>query len=163
MNSEQVFLSELTLLGTFLRTCNKNEQNPQTAKIPKHFHEYFANNVSNNLNNRISPCMTYSVYTEYQNNENGEYTHLLGEAVNSLANNNNPEYKKIIIPASNFIKFTTPPGKLPDVVINAWQYLWSLSSEQLGGKRTYQADFEVYDHRSLDPSCAIVDIYIGIH
>lgn len=36
---------------------------------------------------------------------------------------------------------------------NAWE---------LGGKRAYIADFEVYDERSHDPENAIMDVYIGV-
>ncbi len=32
----------------------------------------------------------------------------------------------------------------------------------LGGVRAYIADFEVYDHRSIDPQNTVLDIYIGV-
>lgn len=36
-----------------------------------------------------------------------------------------------------------------------------MSSESLGGARSYRADFEIYDERSIDYKNTIVDIYIG--
>ena len=37
-----------------------------------------------------------------------------------------------------------------------------MEEKDLGGKRSYIADFEVYDQRAADSSHAIVDIYIGV-
>ena len=48
-----------------------------------------------------------------------------------------------------------------DIFPAAWQQIWKL--EDLGKlKRTYQADFELYDQRAQDPQNAQVDIYIGV-
>ena len=53
-------------------------------------------------------------------------------------------------------------GKMPDVVINAWQQIWKMTSEDFEGNRTYISDFEVYDQRANDPANTSLDIYIGI-
>lgn len=50
---------------------------------------------------------------------------------------------------------------MPDIVIQAWQAIWKMTPEDLGGKRTYRADFEIYDQRAQDPQNSVVDIYIG--
>ena len=51
---------------------------------------------------------------------------------------------------------------MPEVVIQAWQKIWSISHDNLEGDRAYQADFEVYDERAIDPEKTSLDIYIGI-
>ena len=51
---------------------------------------------------------------------------------------------------------------MPDVVINAWQKIWKMTSEDFGGNRAYISDFEVYDQRASDSANASLDIYIGI-
>ena len=66
------------------------------------------------------------------------------------------------IPAQTYVKFTSPPGQMPAAVIGMWQKIWKMSAAELGGKRAFVADFEVYDERSMDPNNATVDIYIGI-
>jgi nucleotidyltransferase substrate binding protein (TIGR01987 family) len=43
-----------------------------------------------------------------------------------------------------------------------WQNIWKMNTADLGGKRAYIADFEVYDERSQNPEQAVLDIYIGI-
>ena len=51
---------------------------------------------------------------------------------------------------------------LPNIVIDSWKKIWTMEEKDLGGKRSYIADFEVYDQRAADSSHAIVDIYIGV-
>ncbi|MNL74360.1 hypothetical protein D3C87_1999910 [compost metagenome] len=49
-------------------------------------------------------------------------------------------------------------GNLNDgLVYNKWKEIWQSPLERL-----FSADFEVYDHRSTDPSNAEVDIFISL-
>ena len=64
-------------------------------------------------------------------------------------------------PSNNVITLTLP-GKMPEVVISAWQKIWAMKPSDVGRTRKYIADFEVYDERAADPNNSIVDIYIGI-
>jgi predicted transcriptional regulator YdeE len=50
------------------------------------------------------------------------------------------------------------------VVKNAWQKIWQQKDTELGGKRSYHADFEIYDERASDPTHQniVLDLYIGI-
>ena len=40
--------------------------------------------------------------------------------------------------------------------------IWQMGPSDWPGKRSYIADFEVYDDRAADPSNAVVDIFIGL-
>jgi predicted transcriptional regulator YdeE len=51
---------------------------------------------------------------------------------------------------------------MPDVIVNAWKKIWKISSEELGGHRSYQTDFEIYDERAADHQNIVLDIYVGI-
>jgi predicted transcriptional regulator YdeE len=51
---------------------------------------------------------------------------------------------------------------MPQVDIEAWQKIWAMSDDELGGARSYTTDFEVYDERARDPQNTVLDIYIGI-
>jgi predicted transcriptional regulator YdeE len=92
--------------------------------------------------------------------EHGDYTYFSGEEVSSF--DHIPDNRqKLVIPAK-YQRFMTQSGKMPDVVIDAWQQIWKMSSDDRGGKRAYIADFELYDQRANDPSSASLDIYIGM-
>ncbi len=162
MKKEKIELQELALVGLTARTNNKNEMNPETSKIASLAGTYWGNQLANDIKHRTQPGITYSVYTEYESDENGEYTYFIGEAVESVDDQNLSQFRTLVIPKSSYQKFTTQPGKMPDIVIASWQSIWKMSEGDFGGKRKYIADFEVYDQRAADPSNTVIDIYIGI-
>lgn len=161
MKKELANKSEIKLIGLSARTNNKNEMNPQTSKIGELAGRFWSQNIANQISNRKNPGVTFSAYTEYDSNEHGDYTYFIGEEVNSFENIPSG-LQKLIIPAARYQKFTTSSGKMPEVVINAWQQIWKMTSDDFGGDRAYHADFEVYDQRAMDPANTTLDIYIGI-
>jgi predicted transcriptional regulator YdeE len=61
-----------------------------------------------------------------------------------------------------YVKFTTTPVPMPDVIVNAWNSIWKMSSAELEGKRRYHTDYEIYDERAKDHQNIILDIWVGI-
>jgi predicted transcriptional regulator YdeE len=58
---------------------------------------------------------------------------------------------------------TSERGPIPKVIVEAWQQIWNREDQgQLGGKRAYKTDFEVYDQRAHDPQDSQIDIYVGV-
>lgn len=163
MKKEKISFGEITLIGLTVRTNNSNEMNPETSKIAAHTNLYWSQKLVNNIKHRVAPGVTYCVYTDYESDEHGEYTYFIGEEVDSTNDQDLSRFETLIIPKCNYQKFTTEPGKIPNVIIAAWQALWKMNENDFGGKRKYLADFEVYDKRASDPSNAVVDIYIGLN
>ena len=163
MDKATTEINSLKLIGLTTRTNNANEQTPGKSRIAKMIMNYWSNSVADNFKNRQTPGITYAVYTDYESDEHGDYTYFIGELVTRFDEQNLCSFDSLIIPAGRYQKFTTPPGKMPSVVIEAWQAIWKMKSSELGGVRSYIADFEVYDQRVVDPSNAIVDVYIGIN
>lgn len=161
MKKELVNKPEIKLVGLTARTNNKHEMNPKTSKIGELAGRFWSQNIANQIPDRKNSGITLSVYTEYDSNEHGDYTYFIGEEVSSFENTPSG-LQKLTIPAAKYQKFTTPSGKMPEVVISAWQKIWAMSSDDFGGGRAYVADFEVYDQRAIDPANASLDIYIGI-
>lgn len=145
MNKETVTQSEIKLVGLTVRTNNKNEMNPAISKIGELAGRYWGQNIASQIPSRKNPGVTFSVYTEDESNEHGDYTYFVGEEVDSFENIPS-DMQQLAIPTAKYQKFTTTPGKMPGVVINAWQQIWKMTASDLG----------------CDPSNAIVDIYIGI-
>jgi predicted transcriptional regulator YdeE len=65
------------------------------------------------------------------------------------------------IPAGQYAVLTTDKGPLSQVVPATWQKIFKLEDDRKL-KRTYQADFEIYDQRAQDPHNAQLDIYVGV-
>lgn len=162
MNKEKVELGSLKLVGLTARTNNKDEMAPEKGKIGPLANHYWRNQVGNNFNHRTNPGVTYCVYTDFESDEHGEYTYFIGEQVDSFDKQDMDDFSTLTIEPSLYQKFTTELGQMPQVVINAWQDIWQMTEEDFEGKRTYLADFEVYDQRAANPNEAVVDIYIGI-
>lgn len=150
-------LKQIKLMGFSTRTNNQNEMNPATAKIGALIASFREQAITDKLSNRENPGVTYAIYTEYDSDEHGDYTYFIGEAVSDL--NDVPEgLTPMTIQAGDYECFTTEPGPMPQVVIQAWQNIWDNSSL----KRAYLTDFEVYDQRAQDPAKTICDVYIGV-
>ena len=162
MKKEKIELGELMLVGLTARTNNANEMNPNTSKIGALAGSYWESQVANGFQNRTNPGVTYSIYTEYESDEHGEYTYFIGEVVVSLDNQDLSQFQTLVIPKSSYQKFTTAPGEIPNIVISSWQEIWGMNESDFGGRRQYIADFEVYDERAQNPNAAVIDIYIGI-
>lgn len=162
MQKVQTKLDEIRLVGLTARTNNKNEMNSKISKIGELADSYWHNQIANQIKHRINPGVTYSVYTEFESDEHGDFTYFIGEAVSLIENQDLFPLKTLIIAPSQYQKFTTKPGKMPDVVISAWQEIWSMKKSDFAGKRKYIADFEIYDQKAADMDNAVIDIYIGI-
>lgn len=161
MQKTRIQMPETKLVGITVRTNNKAEFDPSIAKIGPCVQHYFQQQVAEKIPHRKNPGTTISAFTEYESDYTGDYTYFIGEEVSSV--DNIPEgLKSHIIPPQTYIKFTTEPGSMPNVVINAWQEIWKMSSGDLGAQRRYHTDFEVYDQRARDPQNTILDLYIGL-
>lgn len=161
MKNEFVNKPKIILVGLMTRTNNKNEMNPQTSKIGELASNFWSQSVASKITNRKNPGVTLAVYTQYESDEHGEYTYFIGEEVTTLEHVP-AELHTLNITSAHYLKITTPSGKMPEVVIQAWQQIWKMTPKDFGGKRAYQADFEVYDERAQDPESTSIDIYIGI-
>lgn len=161
MNKTIITLPELKLLGLTCRTNNKSEMDPATAQIPLTLQNYFSTMCPDRIPYRKNPGVTYCFYTEYETDFTGDYTYFVGEEVPSLDGLPNG-LVPLLVQAQRYVKFTTDSGAMPTVCIEAWQKIWAMSPEELGGIRSYLADFEVYDGRATNPKSTVLDIYIGI-
>jgi len=103
-----------------------------------------------------------ALYTDYASDRNGDYTFFIGAKVSDTSAIPAAMVAKRV-PAGKFAVVTSAQGAVQNVVPKAWQQIWSLEDKsELGGARSYNADFEVYDQRSRDPQDSQVDVYVGI-
>ena len=159
---EHTHKNEIKLIGVTVRTSNADEANPAIAKIGPFVQNYLAQGFADKIPSRTKPYTTYSVFTEYESDHNGYYTYFLGEEVDSF--DNLPEgFSSLVIPAQKYAKFTNGPGPMPSVCVDLWMKIWQMNESDFGGKRSYIADFEIYDERALDRENTVLDIYIGIN
>lgn len=149
--------SEIKIIGISIRTNNKNEMSGN-GKIGSQWQKFYEQNVESQIPNKSHPGTVHAIYTDYESDENGEYSFILGAEVRNFDNIPQGMVAKTI-PASKYAVYTSRRGPMPDIIFEIWKHIWNLKS---GYKRAYLGDFEVYDSRSKDPNDAIVDVYLSI-
>ncbi len=161
MQKTIVKLPEIKLVGLKARTNNQDECDLSEAKIGGVIANYFSNQIADKIPSLLTKEQTFSVYSNFESDFRGWYDYLYGGQVASL-DNVSPDLATLIIPPQTYVKFTTAKGIIPKIVIDGWMKIWQMSDEELGGVRSYIADFEIFDQRASDCQNAIVDIYVGI-
>jgi predicted transcriptional regulator YdeE len=138
-------IEEFQVIGVAARTTNAREMTGDGV-IPKMWAKP----------PQLPDSAIIALYTDYESDEHGEYTFVLGSK--AAAANEIPDGKVLkTVPAGRYAVFTSDRGPVQRIVVETWQRIWSdLQS------RSFVADFEVHDQRAADPTNAVVDIYVGV-
>jgi predicted transcriptional regulator YdeE len=146
------------VVGIQVRTSNREEMNPGTARIPGLWARWA--NQAADLPPRTDATL-YAVYSDYESDHLGPYSLTIGHAV-APETAAPPEMSRVVVPAGRYAVLTSRRGAMPGVVREAWQRAWAASDVELGGRRAFTVDYEVYDERSRDPADAEVDLNLAI-
>jgi predicted transcriptional regulator YdeE len=68
----------------------------------------------------------------------------------------------IKVEPGNYAVLLTDKGQMPGVLQSAWARIWKMSATELGGKRAFVTDYEIYDARSANMQSAQVEIHVGL-
>jgi predicted transcriptional regulator YdeE len=162
MQRESITRPEIKLVGICVRTSYEQELDKMKGNIFPCVRYYFHGGVAAQIQNRKKPGTTFCAYTDYETDNTGAYTYFIGEEVSSFDAHLPEGFQKLVIPKQQYVKFTTRPAPMPDVIENAWKEILTMSAKQLGGQRSYKTDFEIYDERASDHQKIVLDLYIGI-
>lgn len=153
MEPKKVEIAEqIEVYGLQIRTNNKNEFNPKTAKIMGLWENFHSTTLVSQLTEK-DPFI-YGIYSNYQSDENGEYSVTAGINSNNVSSNDQG-LKEVIIQPGHYLVFEAR-GELPGAIIETWQYIWKYFSDSSSPKRKFTADFEKYI------SDTEIDIYIAV-
>jgi predicted transcriptional regulator YdeE len=140
------------VMGIEARTTNEREMNGQ-GSIGTLWARFYAEKVGTRIPNRADES-TVVVYTDYESDENGAYTVVIGAQVLSV----DPIPAGMTwrsVPAGRYAVFEANEGPVAETVMEAWRRVW-IELPASGSRRTYRADVEVYEG-SAPPK-----LYIGI-
>lgn len=155
-------LDEITLVGIQVRTSYQREIDKMRGAIFPCVQHYFHQRLFDRIPDRKRPGTTFCAYTDYQSDHLGAYTYFIGEEVTSIPDLLLPGFALLKVPQQKYAKFTTGPAPMPHVVVNAWEAIWEMSSQELGGRRRFHTDFEIYDHRAADHENIVMDLFVGV-
>jgi len=163
MEKTVIKLPEIKLVGISVRTSYQQERDKIKGNIFPCIQRYFHELLCERIANRTKPGTTFCAYTDYDSDYKGAYTYFIGEEVSSFdLSLEEKELQKLIIPAQQYVKFTNGPAPMPDVVVKAWKKIWKMTPKEMGGRRNYKTDFEIYDERASDHQNIVLDLYIGL-
>lgn len=152
-------LSSFSVAGYSTRT-NNNIESTAASRIAQLWHSFMRDNPAALLSEKLGDEI-YAVYSQYATDHNGDYTLTLGYKVPSEITTP-AGLVTAKVPAGRYVILSSEVGPAASVVPSLWQKIWSMTPSELGGVRSYQSDFELYDSRSANPQQAQVDIYLGL-
>jgi predicted transcriptional regulator YdeE len=151
---------EFTIIGIPVRTNNAQEA-ASNGVIPKQWDKFYEEGILEKIPDKADPAI-YVVYTDYTSDRNGDYSYIIGAKVSNASTVPSGLVSKTVS-AGKYAIVTSERGPIPKIVVEAWQHIWGLEDQaQLGGKRAYRTDFEVYDQRARNPLDSQIDVYVGV-
>ena len=143
------------IVGIAIKTTNTNNQ--AASDIPKLWEKFMGEGILEKIPNKVDNVV-YSMYTDYEGDYTTPYTTIIGCKVKNI--DQLPDGMEARhVQASDYQKFTVNGDLNQGIIINQWLKIWERSDLN----RTYQADFEVYGEKAMNPANAEVDIFISIH
>jgi predicted transcriptional regulator YdeE len=157
MNTEQK--AGFYVAGLAARTRNAAEMNGK-GKIGDVWQRFLGQNLAAKIPNKLGVDLV-AIYTDYETDHTGHYTYLLGVPVASIEHLP-PGLTLKHVPAGRYAVLHSNRGVIKQVVPELWQRIWAMSPSQLGGHRTFQVDYEIYDQRAADPDNAQIEVHVGL-
>jgi predicted transcriptional regulator YdeE len=146
--------------GIEVATSNDTEADPSTARIPGAWQRFHEERVSERVQNPLDDGIV-AVYHDFEPDHTGTYDLTIGIPVQSLEGQP-PDLAFVRVPSQRYAVFTSDRGRLPDIVVAGWRDVWAASDETLGGRRAYEADFEVYPADAMASAETRVELWIGL-
>ncbi|RAJ25364.1 GyrI-like domain-containing protein [Pedobacter cryoconitis] len=150
---DNIKIGSFHIIGISVRTTNENGQSAKD--IPVLWEKFMSEGILDQIPNKIDNSL-YCIYTDYEKDHTKPYTTILGCKVENLSEVPNHMVSKTIKDAT-YQKFVAEGNLMQGAVYNEWTKIWNSESG-----RTFTADFEVYDERSLNPENAVVDIFVAV-
>jgi len=143
-----------TVCGLSVRTINRDEFNPQTAKLSTLWDQFLVSDMANSLTNKRADSPIFAVYSHYESDASGFYTVTVGFALNTKSQGG--EHPCVQVPSGDYLVFTGK-GSMPQAVVETWQRVWAYFNEHSDYTRSYSSDYEVYENAEE------ISIYIGVN
>lgn len=137
-------VDSFTVTGLTIRTKNSDEFNPEIAKLPTLWQQFYSSNPTPNTT-------IFGVYSGYESDANGSYDVTAG----ILNSNHGAELSAVKINPGNYLVFQNK-GVMPQTVIEAWKRVWDYFTVDRPYQRCFMTDFEEYKNGDE------VAIFIGV-
>jgi predicted transcriptional regulator YdeE len=151
-NPTKLQVEPFLVIGIGARTTNQREMSGQ-GTIEGLWGRLIKDKLLERIPNRGDDRIV-AVYSDYENDRDGEYSYLLGAKVRTAEEVPDGMISRQVGPGE-YAMFRAKGGPVVEMVVGIWKKIWALETDQKL-ERAYRTDFEVY---SPD---ALVDIYVGL-
>ncbi len=151
---ETAALGEFQVIGIEARTTNAREMTKEGV-IGKQWERLMKEGLLARIPSKADQSIV-ALYTDYESDQDGAYTFILGARVTSIANVPEGMVARKV-PAAHYAVFTSERGPSAKVVYETWKRIWATPLH-----RAFQTDFELYDERAADPQNTQMSIYVGV-
>ncbi|MDN6885136.1 effector binding domain-containing protein [Variovorax sp. CAN2819] len=123
--------------GLTIRTTNREESDPATARIGKLWDRFFGEETYASTPERTSDARIFSLYSAYESDAHGAFDVTAGVAVSGGEGS-------LAVEAGDYLVFNGQ-GQMPQMVIATWERIWQYFEAHPGIARRYRSDFEAYE------------------
>lgn len=134
----------LKVAGISVRSRIRLEMNPETAKIPELYQKFETDDVARLISQPIRPDRRIAVYADYESDQSGEFTTLLGQQVDPEAEVPD-QLDSVRIDGGSYLHFVGEGSERAQVVRDTWEHVWKHFEENTTHTRAYDTDFEIHD------------------
>lgn len=138
---KMIEVAGFTVAGLSVRTLNRDEFNPDTAKLPVFWEHYVSSGQAEKTANRLPDSPIYGVYSDYESDANGFYTVTAGVQITQEATESGLDV--IAIQKGNYLYFEAT-GPIPEVLISTWGRIWDYFEDNPMYRRSFNTDYELY-------------------
>lgn len=123
--------------GLTIRTTNREESDPATARIGKLWGRFFGEETYASTPERTGDARIFSLYSAYESDAHGAFDVTAGVAVSGGEGS-------LAVEAGDYLVFSGQ-GEMPQMVIATWERIWQYFEAHPEIARRYRSDFEAYE------------------
>lgn len=132
-------IQAFTVSGISVRTTNRDEAQPLTAKLPTLWGQFYNQGLAEKTLNKEDDASVYGVYSDYESDASGHYRTTAGVQVsNAVADSDSVEIR-----GGQYLVFKAK-GAMPQIVFDTWLTIWSFFETSKEFRRCFTTDFERY-------------------
>lgn len=147
-------IEEMKLIGLALDGKTTNANGQASIDCGNLWQKFASGKYEENIPGKLTSEIL-AVYHQYDGDHTKPYSYFIGCKV--APDTEIPQGFQTLTIAAGQYQLIEAKGKMPDCVADAWKTIW-----QSKIPRSYTADFEVYDGKSMDWNNAEVKIYLAV-
>ena len=142
MHPAAVTAGDLLVAGMKLRTTHRIEAVAQTAKIPALWRRFFVDKVGDQIPDRLPDAAVLAVYSDYDQDDSGPYSFLIGHSVRTLEQTPNGMSGFWLLPG-RYLQFEAA-GRPFEYPAADWEEIRQFFARTHEYERTFEADYEIH-------------------